>query len=179
MRRTATRATTGFARRANGILWTALPAIIAGSAVAIGAPESLMRGDATLAATRPGMGLPTSWTASLSGRSDLWYAAFAALWAAVALGLFIVLMTAVRRTQRRRELRLGAARYVATLHGVSAVSRSSPPRDPGWTAIGTNPNEQAYWDGKTWTAHRRWTGAEWVEDRSRGSRTGRGSAPIR
>lgn len=34
---------------------------------------------------------------------------------------------------------------------------------PGWYGVGTNPNEQAYWDGHGWTTRRRWGGASWVE----------------
>jgi hypothetical protein len=126
------------------------------------------------------MGLPSSWTASLSGRSDLWYAAFAVFCVSAAAGLVIVLMTLIRQRQRHRDLRAASAHYVATLHGVTPVTASSPPREPGWTAFGTNPNHQAYWDGKAWTSHRRWTGAEWVEDRPAGShRSRRQSATLR
>ena len=32
---------------------------------------------------------------------------------------------------------------------------------PGWYSVGTNPNDQAFWDGRRWTARRRWTGAGW------------------
>jgi hypothetical protein len=41
----------------------------------------------------------------------------------------------------------------------------SPARDtsPGWHQVGTNANHQAYWDGATWTARRRWAGAGWIE----------------
>jgi hypothetical protein len=38
------------------------------------------------------------------------------------------------------------------------------PKDPGWYPTGINPNEQAYWDGLTWTAKRNWTVKGWVEE---------------
>jgi hypothetical protein len=38
-------------------------------------------------------------------------------------------------------------------------------RDPGWYALGTNPNEQSYWDGEAFTGVRHWVGGQgWVED---------------
>ena len=42
---------------------------------------------------------------------------------------------------------------------------ASPGSDkgPGWHQVGSNLNDQAYWDGEAWTAQRRWTGATWVE----------------
>ena len=36
---------------------------------------------------------------------------------------------------------------------------------PGWYALGTNPNEQSYWDGKGFTGVRHWiAGRGWIED---------------
>jgi hypothetical protein len=42
---------------------------------------------------------------------------------------------------------------------------SPPSRDkgPDWYPFGTNPNDQAYWDGQGWTARRRWKGAAWEQ----------------
>jgi hypothetical protein len=42
---------------------------------------------------------------------------------------------------------------------------SPPERDkgPDWYPFGTNPNDQAYWNGQTWTARRRWKGAAWEQ----------------
>jgi hypothetical protein len=40
----------------------------------------------------------------------------------------------------------------------------SGPTEPGWYPAGTNPNEQAYWDGEGWARRRRWTAAGWVEE---------------
>lgn len=42
----------------------------------------------------------------------------------------------------------------------------SPPgtdKGPDWYPFGTNPNDQAYWDGRNWTARRRWKGAAWEQ----------------
>jgi hypothetical protein len=40
-----------------------------------------------------------------------------------------------------------------------------PPRaqDPGWYQVGATNNDQGYWDGRTWTARRRWEGAGWTD----------------
>jgi hypothetical protein len=40
-----------------------------------------------------------------------------------------------------------------------------PPRaqDPGWYQVGATNNDQGYWDGRAWTAKRRWEGAGWTE----------------
>jgi hypothetical protein len=39
-------------------------------------------------------------------------------------------------------------------------SRAQP---PGWYQVGRTNNDQAYWNGETWTARRRWEGAGWNE----------------
>jgi hypothetical protein len=36
-------------------------------------------------------------------------------------------------------------------------------KEAGWYPLGENPNDQAYWDGQSWTARRRWAGAGWAE----------------
>jgi hypothetical protein len=38
------------------------------------------------------------------------------------------------------------------------------PKDPGWYPTGVNPNEQAYWDGQSWTGKRHWSVTGWVEE---------------
>jgi hypothetical protein len=38
-----------------------------------------------------------------------------------------------------------------------------PGQRPDWYPFGTNPNDQAYWDGHHWTAQRRWKGAAWEQ----------------
>ncbi len=38
-----------------------------------------------------------------------------------------------------------------------------PPRPPGWSPVDGNPSEQAYWDGRGWTARMRWNGETWVD----------------
>ena len=43
-------------------------------------------------------------------------------------------------------------------------SSSSPPKEPGWYPVRSNPNEQTYWDGTDWTRRRRWgVGTGWTE----------------
>jgi len=34
---------------------------------------------------------------------------------------------------------------------------------PGWYQVGATNNDQAYWDGTTWTARRHWAGAGWSD----------------
>jgi hypothetical protein len=45
-----------------------------------------------------------------------------------------------------------------------AASGGTPPKEPGWYPVRTNPNEQTYWDGRDWTGRRRWSpGVGWTE----------------
>ena len=53
--------------------------------------------------------------------------------------------------------------------GAAVSSRQAPPlptptrpQDPGWYQVGATNNDQAYWDGQSWTARRRWEGAGWT-----------------
>lgn len=53
-------------------------------------------------------------------------------------------------------------------------SAPSADKDPGWYGIGTNPNEQSYWDGQQWSGARHWVaGRGWIE----GSMVSVGQAP--
>ncbi len=37
-------------------------------------------------------------------------------------------------------------------------------KQPGWYALGTNPNEQSFWDGERWSGVRHWVaGAGWID----------------
>ena len=36
--------------------------------------------------------------------------------------------------------------------------------EPDWRTIGNRFNEQWYWNGLEWTAHRRWVAGQWVDD---------------
>ena len=45
-----------------------------------------------------------------------------------------------------------------------AASAGTPPKEPGWYPVRTNPNEQTYWDGTNWSGRRRWSpGVGWTE----------------
>jgi hypothetical protein len=45
-----------------------------------------------------------------------------------------------------------------------AAAAGTPPKEPGWYPVRTNPNEQTYWDGRDWTGRRRWSpGVGWTE----------------
>ena len=54
--------------------------------------------------------------------------------------------------------------------GASAPSKDECPPppvgdpEPGWQTIGMNFNDQWFWNGQEWTAHRRWIPRQWVED---------------
>jgi len=37
------------------------------------------------------------------------------------------------------------------------------PRDIGWHPDPDHMSEQVYWDGRSWTARRRWNGESWIE----------------
>lgn len=68
---------------------------------------------------------------------------------------------------RRRQRGGGAAarrgKHVARPLREAVVPVSERPREPGWYPVDGRPNEQRYWDGKVFTAFRRWSGARWVE----------------
>lgn len=41
---------------------------------------------------------------------------------------------------------------------------TTPPKEPGWYPVRSNPNEQTYWDGRDWVVRRRWNaGTGWTE----------------
>ena len=71
--------------------------------------------------------------------------------------------------------------------GTPAATESAPdlgwhpvganPKDPGWYPSGVNPNEQAHWDGQTWTAKRRWTVTGWVEEGAPAAAAASGAGP--
>jgi len=51
--------------------------------------------------------------------------------------------------------------------GTKVSSSVNSARDPGWYALGENPNEQSYWDGAQWAGVRHWVaGRGWVESSS-------------
>jgi hypothetical protein len=58
--------------------------------------------------------------------------------------------------------------------GTSRGDASASDKDPGWYSVGTNPNEQSYWDGRQWSGARHWVaGTGWME----GSGASAGNAP--
>jgi hypothetical protein len=45
-----------------------------------------------------------------------------------------------------------------------AGDASAADKDPGWYSLGTNPNEQSYWNGHQWSGARHWVaGTGWME----------------
>jgi hypothetical protein len=49
--------------------------------------------------------------------------------------------------------------YGAIPEGVAQAVAAAP----GWYPIGSDQYRQAYWDGHSWTAPKRWDGANWVD----------------
>jgi hypothetical protein len=48
--------------------------------------------------------------------------------------------------------------------GVPGSYAPSAKKDPGWYSLGSNPNEQSYWDGQQWRSFRHWVaGRGWIE----------------
>jgi hypothetical protein len=60
---------------------------------------------------------------------------------------------------------LGEPYGAVSARPVGGESLPSPLRlqAPGWYQVGQTNNDQAYWNGQTWTARRRWEGAGWNE----------------
>jgi hypothetical protein len=82
----------------------------------------------------------------------------------VSLLVTVVALRVVRRHQRERALETSRSILEASLSRLYAPV--IPPEEAGWVRVGTNPNEQGYWDGHAWTAQRHWTGAGWVIETS-------------
>ena len=78
----------------------------------------------------------------------------------VTLGVRLV----ARRPRPRRRPVVTPAWYAFPPPMPEPASRPAPPRDVGWHVDPDHLSEQAYWDGQSWTARRRWNGATWVED---------------
>jgi uncharacterized membrane protein len=106
-------------------------------------------------------------SSSTSGSFDA--ASFVGLWVLDTVDalviLVFVLVFAFSEWPVHQQLRTQERRLQRAAEVLSAVL---PPlrgktRDPGWYAVGTAPNDQAYWDGQAWTARRRWSGASWTE----------------
>lgn len=47
--------------------------------------------------------------------------------------------------------------------GPGPVRETQQTQDPGWYRDPDHMTEQAYWDGRSWTARRRWDGNSWVD----------------
>jgi len=45
----------------------------------------------------------------------------------------------------------------------TAAGTAAPGREVGWHVDPEHLSEQAYWDGQSWTARRRWSGTAWVQ----------------
>jgi hypothetical protein len=88
---------------------------------------------------------------------------------AVVLGVLVVTLVVMmgRRSLRRRRRRKRRRVGTPTWHGVAPAPVPTglpvPAREVGWHMDPDHLSEQAYWDGDSWTARRRWSGAAWVD----------------
>jgi hypothetical protein len=90
----------------------------------------------------------------------------------VVVGIPVLIVLIVRRTRRNDEIHHGHLRKQPTAIPSSAgwpapawssgpLLPSRTPQHPRWEPIGSNWNEQAYWDGQAWTARRTWSHGRW------------------
>ncbi len=97
----------------------------------------------------------------------------------VVLGLLVagLVLFGIRRARRNRRRRTRhAAPFAARFPAVAPAAHGAPPEpsshrvvpepgEVGWHGDSDHISEQAYWDGRRWTARRRWSGTAWVEVR--------------
>jgi hypothetical protein len=69
----------------------------------------------------------------------------------------------VRRSRVQRRPIVGAAWPAGPSLPDPPPTTPAPSRAVGWHVDPDHLSEQAYWDGRSWTARRRWSGATWVE----------------
>jgi hypothetical protein len=95
--------------------------------------------------------------------------------AVVALGLLgarLVVQLVARRSRTRRRPVVTPAWHAFPPPIAARERPPAPPREVGWHLDPDHLSEQAYWDGGSWTARRRWSGATWVEDADEPHREG-------
>jgi hypothetical protein len=89
----------------------------------------------------------------------------------VLIGLVVVgwILVFVVRARRRRAWRAVTPHSMAQAPS-AGMARPMPvprevgrPREVGWHSDPDHMSEQAYWDGRSWTARRRWSGEAWVD----------------
>ena len=57
----------------------------------------------------------------------------------------------------------GTAQPVVSERDVALGGSAGSPKTPGWYPSRSSPSDQTYWDGRSWTARRRWTaGKGWL-----------------
>jgi hypothetical protein len=89
----------------------------------------------------------------------------------VLIGLVVVgwTMVFVVRARRRRAWRavtpfsMAQVASTATARPMPASREVGRSREVGWHSDPDHMSEQTYWDGKSWTARRRWSGESWVD----------------
>ena len=89
----------------------------------------------------------------------------------VLIGLVVTgwLVVFVVRARGRRAPRaapvpfLASTEHVATARPMNVPENARRPRDVGWHSDPDHMSEQVYWDGRAWTARRRWSGESWVD----------------
>jgi hypothetical protein len=84
----------------------------------------------------------------------------------VLLGILVVGITLLLFQRRQKRLHSATSVTPAWVPVERAGASALPTKyvQVGWHQLGSNPNEQMYWDGQSWTAFRRWTaGRGWSE----------------
>lgn len=115
--------------------------------------RSLSRADAILVATKQADAIEGSPpTASSFGAYQFGEVFGGLLVIVVIVGIVVIVVQRSRQT----------ARALAASPGKYPPPPTAGPREPGWYSVGSNPNEQAYWDGTAWTGRRLWSGSGWV-----------------
>jgi hypothetical protein len=135
----------------------------------ITASGDLTKADARAVATRQAASAPGGARVPVAPPGTSWAVRVGEIVGYVALGIFAVALVVVvtrivgRRPRRRRPVVTPA--WPAFPPPLPPPERPpAPPREVGWHLDSDHLSEQAYWDGRAWTARRRWNGATWVEE---------------
>jgi hypothetical protein len=136
----------------------------------ITASGDLTKADARSVATRQAASAPGGLRVPVAPAGTSWEFRVGEIVGYVLLGIFVVALVVlvtrvvVRRSRRPRRP-VATPAWHAFPPPLPAQERPpAPPREVGWHLDPDHLSEQAYWDGRSWTARRRWSGATWVEE---------------
>jgi hypothetical protein len=144
----------------------------------ITASGDLTKADARAVATRQAASAPGGPRVPVAPPGTSWAVRVGEIVGYVALGIFalalvVVVTRIVGRRPRRRRRPVVTPAWPAFPPPLPAPYRPpAPPREVGWHLDPDHLSEQAYWDGRAWTARRRWSGTTWVEDVDESHREG-------